>query len=115
MTLMVSQRGVTAVVTNNYVSVTGLGSSKRFCIQYDDDSRISIMGLSKITTKNHHISSKIPPSMTVKLYIIEPFRSRVNLLPIVLVRTFELCHKQNKYAQLLHYLMSYQLQKMLQT
>ena len=46
-----------AVATNNDVSVTGSGSSKHFYIQYDDDGRISGMGISKITTRNCHVSS----------------------------------------------------------
>ena len=33
------------------------GSSKQYYIQYDEDGRISNKGISKITTRNHHVSS----------------------------------------------------------
>ena len=52
------QRGVNAVFTNNDVSVTGLGISKRFYIQYDDDGRISRKRILKITARNRHVASK---------------------------------------------------------
>ena len=51
------QRGVNSFAANNGVSVTGSGSSKRFSIQYDNYGSISIMVISKITNRNHHVSS----------------------------------------------------------
>ena len=47
---------VNKVTTNNYESVTGLIISKRFSIQYDNYKRISTIRISKITTRNRHIS-----------------------------------------------------------
>ena len=54
---MGSKIGVNAVVTNNNVLVTHSGNSKRFSIQYNNDGRIPSMGISKITTRNCHVSS----------------------------------------------------------
>ena len=49
--------GVNTVTTKNDISVTGQKSSKRFAIKYDNDDRISGIGISKITTRNRHVSS----------------------------------------------------------
>ena len=57
----------------------------------------------------------IPPSMEVKLDIIVPLRLIVTSIPIFLLGTVEFCNNQNKYAQLLNSLKSYQLQIMLQS
>ena len=54
---MVRQRGVNSVATNNDVSVNVLGSSKRFSIQYNEDGRVLSMRISKIATRNCHVSS----------------------------------------------------------
>ena len=52
------QRGVNAVnATGNDASVAGSATSRQFSIEYDDDGRISSMGISKITTGNRHVSS----------------------------------------------------------
>mmetsp|Transcript_15996 Transcript_15996/g.23840 ORF Transcript_15996/g.23840 Transcript_15996/m.23840 type:complete len:787 (+) Transcript_15996:5053-7413(+) len=52
------QRGVNAVnTTGNDASVAGSATSRQFSIEYDDDGRISSMGISKITTGNRHVSS----------------------------------------------------------
>ena len=48
---------VNAATTNNDVSVTGQGISKRFSIEYCDDDRISSTVISKITIRNRHVSS----------------------------------------------------------
>ena len=47
------------MTTNNDVSVTGLGNPKRIAIQYVNGGRIKSMWISKITTRNRHISSNI--------------------------------------------------------
>ena len=60
MSRIVSQRGFHSVSANNYASVNGLGSLKRFSIHCGDDGRILSMGISKITTRNHHLSSNNP-------------------------------------------------------
>ena len=59
MSPMGMQRGVNTVATNNEVSVTTWASYKLFSIQYDDDDRISSIEISKISTRNCHVSSNI--------------------------------------------------------
>ena len=54
---MVRQIGVNTVATKNDVSVTESGISKQFFIHHYDDGRISGMVISKITTRNRHVSS----------------------------------------------------------
>ena len=48
---------VNVISTYKDVSVTGSGISKYFSIQYDEDDRISSIGISKITNRNLHVSS----------------------------------------------------------
>ena len=48
---------INAVTTKNDVSVTGSVSSKRYSIQYDENGRISVIGISKITSKNLPVPS----------------------------------------------------------
>ena len=57
MARIVRQILVNTVATNKDFSVTVLGISKRFYIQYDNNASISIMVISKITTRNRHVSS----------------------------------------------------------
>ena len=54
---MVRQIGVNTVATKNDVSVTESGISKQFFIHHCDDGRISGMVITKITTRNRHVSS----------------------------------------------------------
>ena len=57
---MVRQIRFNTVATNNDVSVTWLGSSKRFSIQNDNDGSILSLGISKITTRYRRVSSDNP-------------------------------------------------------
>ena len=52
--------GVNESANKNYISVTGLGSSNFVYIQYEDDGRISRIGIKKICTKNCHVFSNNP-------------------------------------------------------
>ena len=88
------QVGVNAVSVNNDVSVTGSGTPKRFSIQYEKSGRILGMGISKISTRNHHFSSNNSTKHDGAVVYNSTIEIDSHSDTLFLARNFKLFHQQ---------------------